>query len=293
MDFTIAFRDAMQNTLGPLGPLDFLPVPDGDIHRVHIPGDRIGTRNGWYVLHGGDFASGCYGTWKSAGTWQTWSSRQPVDHLEAELLRQRIEQAKRQREAELHQRNQSTAEDARQQWAGARRAEADHSYLVAKGIEPHNLRQAGDVLLVPLYLNGELVNLQRIWPDGSKRFLKGGMVKGCYSPIGTVEPGKPVYLVEGWATGATLHEESDAVVACAMNCGNLLEAGSRLQCLHPDAVVIIAGDDDRQTEGNPGRTAANKSAAALGCEVIMPPWSGAEPVSLSDFNDLARWRAAQ
>ena len=289
-DYTIAFRDALQ---ADFGSLEWLPIADGTIHRFYAPGDKAGTRNGWYVLHGGDFASGCYGTWKSAGTWHAWSSRQPVDHLEAEMLRQRIEQAKRQREAEQHQRNQAAAEYANRLWRDALRATPNHPYLIAKGVRPHSLRQAGDVLLVPLYLNGELVNLQRIGPDGAKRFLYGGIIKGAYSPLGVIAAGQRLYIAEGWATAATLHEETGAAVACAMNCNNLLEVGQRLQRRHPDALLIIAGDDDRKTEGNPGRTSANKAAAALGCELILPPWSGNEPLCCSDFNDLRQWSAAQ
>jgi len=160
-------------------------------------------------------------------------------------------------------------------------------------VRPYALRQRGDVLLVPLTYGGHLVNLQRIKADGSKHFLFGGMVKGCYSSLGVITPGAPLYVCEGWATAATIHAETGAAVAAAMNAGNLLAVGQRLQRQHSDAVPIVAGDDDRQTEGNPGKTAATKAAATLGCGLVLPPWSGAEPLTLSDFNDLANWRATQ
>lgn len=290
MDCVTAFLDAMQSHYG---PLDCLPIPDGNIHRVRVPGDKPGTLNGAYQLFSDGIASGWFGTWKDGGQWHTWSSRKPADHLEAQLIRQRIEQAKRQREAEQHQRQQATAEYANRLWSEAQPAAADHPYLIRKRVKPCNLRQLGDVLLAPLTRDGVLVNLQRIYPDGAKRFLFGGMVKGCYSPLGTITAGQPLYLAEGWATGATIHADTGAAVACAMNAGNLLAVGQRLQRQHPDAVLIVAGDDDRMTEGNPGRTAAIKAAAALGCGLVMPPWSGAEPLSASDFNDLANWRAEQ
>ncbi|MNP71375.1 DNA primase TraC [compost metagenome] len=76
-----------------------------------------------------------------------------------------------------------------------------------------------------------------------------------------------------------------------MSAGNLLPVGRHLQRRYPDAVLIVAGDDDRQTDGNPGKTSAIAAAAALGCGLILPPWTGAEPIELSDFNDLANWRA--
>jgi len=284
----LAFRDALQATFG---ALDWLPMADGTIHRFRVPDDKPGTLNGWYVLHLDGIASGAFGSWKAGGS-STWSSRKPADPMEAELIRQRVEQARHQREAEQHQRQQAAAIEAQRLWSTSAPADPHHPYLSAKGCRPHGLRQRGDVLLVPLYLGRVLVNLQRIAADGGKRFLSGGRVKGCYSPIGTLEPGQSLYVCEGWATGATIHEHNGAAVACAMNAGNLLEVGRQLQRHYPDSPLIIAGDDDRQTEGNPGRTAATQAAAVLGCGLVLPPWSGAEPLSLSDFNDLRQWREA-
>jgi len=288
MDCVTAFRDELQSVFG---PLEWMPQADGGIHRFRVPGDRPGSQNGWYVLFPDGIASGCFGSWK-AGSSHTWSSREPANPLEAEQVRQRIEQARRQREAEQHQRQQAAAEYAARLWRDARRADPGHPYLTAKGCRPYNLRQRGDVLLVPLYHGGELVNLQRIGADGDKRFLSGGRVKGCYSPLGIIAAGQPLYLCEGWATGATLHAETGHPVACAMNAGNLLEAGRHLQRRHPEAVLIVAGDDDRQTEGNPGKTAAIVAAAGLGCGLILPPWPADAPPHLSDFNDLRQWREA-
>lgn len=287
-DPAIMFREAMQSVFG---HLELLPIPDGQIHRFHVPGDKPGARNGWYVLYLDGIASGAFGSWKASGS-SSWSSRRPADHLEAQLVAKRVDQARRQREAEQHQRQQTAAAEAIGLWRAAGPADHDHPYLSRKGCQPHTLRQHGAELLVPLYLGRQLVNLQRISPDGTKRFMSGGRVTGCYSPIGRLETGQPIYVCEGWATGATIHEAKGAAVACAMNAGNLLAVGERLRRAYPDSPLIVAGDDDRQTEGNPGRTAANRAAVALGCGVVFPPWSGVEPIELSDFNDLRQWREA-
>ena len=289
MDCVIAFRDAMQ---AHYGTLDWLPIADGIIRRFHVPGDKPGTHNGWYLAFADAIPSGCFGSWK-AGSAYTWCSREPVDAKEAEQVRQRIEQARRQREAEQNQRQQAAAEYGNRLWRDARRADPDHPYLVAKGARPYTLRQHDGVLLIPLVRDDQLVNLQRIKPDGSKRFLFGGMVKGCYSPLGIITPGQPLYICEGWATGATIHADTGAAVACAMNAGNLRPAALALREKHPHASIIIAGDDDRQTEGNPGRTAANAAAVAVGGLVVFPLWPQDAPADLTDFNDLANWRAAQ
>lgn len=289
MDCVIQFLNVLQAVFG---PLYWLPIADGKIHRFHVPGDKQRTENGWYLMFPDGIPYGVFGSWRAGGS-HTWTSRQPANQHEANQIGLHIKQARRQREAEQHLRQQAAAEYARRLWHEARRADPEHPYLLAKRVSPYNLRQRGDVLLVPLFRDGMLMNLQRIYPDGSKRFPSGGMVKGCYSLIGTVTPGQLLYICEGWATGATIHADTEAAVACAMNVGNLLEVGQRLKRQHPEVAMIVAGDDDRKTEGNPGRTAANKVAAALGTGVVMPPWSGDEPLDLSDFNDLANWKATQ
>lgn len=286
-DATILFRDALQSVYG---PLDWLPEPDGEIHRFSVPGDKPSTLNGWYVLFLDGIASGAFGSWKTGGT-STWSSREPRNNHESELVRQRIEQARRQREAEQRQRQLIAAGRAQRWWRDARRADPAHAYLVAKGIRAHSLRQRGDDLLIPLYVGGELVNLQRISPDGEKRFLFGGRIKGAYSSLGRITPDTPLCVCEGWATGATLHE-SGYTVAAAMNAGNLKPVALALRARYPDTEIIIAGDDDRQTDGNPGRTAAHAAAVAAGCLVTFPEWPASAPEHLTDFNDLANWSAA-
>ncbi|UAW98954.1 toprim domain-containing protein [Halopseudomonas nanhaiensis] len=285
----LAFHEALQEVFG---QLDLIPKADGAIHRFDVPGDKPGRRNGWYVLYPEGIPSGKFGSWR-AGTTHTWSNRNLADPLEAELLRQRSERARLQREADLARRHLAAAIHTSRLWDASLPADPHHPYLIQKRVAAYRLRQRDGVLFVPLYSNGQLANLQRIGIDGTKRFLPGGRVKGCYSPLGTLEPGQPLYLCEGWATGATIHAETGATVACAMNAGNLLAVGRELQRQYPDSKLIVAGDDDRQTAGNPGRTAATQAAAALGCGLILPPWAGAEPLDLTDFNDLANWRSAQ
>lgn len=291
-DASLIFREALQEKFG---PLNWRPVPDGVIHRFRVPGDKPWTANGWYVLYADGIASGAFGNWKN-GCSCKWSSRTPADPFEAELTARRLERARRQRESALRRKQSATAELAKRIWSEAKLADACHPYLVQKSIKPYYLRQSGGALLVPLFAYDLLMNLQRIYPNGSKRFLSGGKVKGCYSLIGNLEPGQPLYVAEGWATGATIHAHTGFAVACAMNAGNLLKVGYQLQRYYPDSDLIIAGDDDRQTEaegkGNPGVELATKAASALGCAIVLPDFPLDAPMELTDFNDLASWRAA-
>lgn len=205
------------------------------------------------------------------------------------------EQAQQQARELLESQQAEAAAQAARYWAAGKRASRDHPYLKNKDTAPYHLRQlAGGRLLVPLCADGVLVNLQTITTNGDKRFLRGGRVKGCYSPIGTIEAGRPVYVCEGWATGATLHAHTGAAIACAMNAGNLEAVALALRARFGDSLeLIIAGDDDRLSHNNPGRSAATRAALATGALVVFPEWPRGAPESLSDFNDLHLWQAGK
>lgn len=70
------------------------------------------------------------------------------------MIRQRVEQAREQREADQTRRQIATASYAGTLWSEARPAAPEHPYLTRKRIAPHRLRQRRDVLLVPLYADG-------------------------------------------------------------------------------------------------------------------------------------------
>lgn len=282
-----ACLDAMQ---GIFGQLDFMPVADSTLHRFHVPGDRTGSQNAWYVLFGDSPASWAFGSWKTGETF-TGTGRQPVDPIEAALLKDRIGKAKHQRKVEQARRHQSALQAAQRMWAKGSPADPDHPYLRRKRIHAKNLRQLDSLLLVPMYSDGVLVNIQRIDVDGNKKFLFGGQVTGAYYALGSIEPGSCLVVCEGWATGATLHLHTGYPVACSMNSGNLKPVALALKKRYPDVRIVIAGDDDRQTDGNPGRAAAMAAAMAVHGEVSFPEWPEGAPVDLTDFNDLHVWSA--
>nr|WP_237731446.1 toprim domain-containing protein [Lelliottia amnigena] len=104
-------------------------------------------------------------------------------------------------------------------------------------------------------------------------------------------PPHDVYVCEGWATGAALLQFWDIqAVVCAMNAGNLKHVALALRERYGSGIrLVIAGDDDRVSQGNPGDRAANEAAYLAGCMVISPEWPPGAPVELSDFNDLMIW----
>lgn len=218
------------------------------------------------------------------------------DLIDEEVARQRVARQREQRQQQDDEKTRAkweqAAAGARRDWAFAGPADPNHPYLARKSIKPHHLRQLGGELLVPIFWRGELVSLQRIKADGGKLFLRGGRFKGCYCLFGHIEPGVELFIVEGIATAATLHELTGKPVAAAMSASNLLPAGLELKRRYPDVVLIVGGDDDRAKEAgkpNAGKLAAIHAASMLNCGYVLPAWPEDAPLHLSDFNDLAVW----
>ena len=135
------------------------------------------------------------------------------------------------------------------------------------------LRQLRDMLLVPARDEaGALGTLQFIGPDGVKRFLTGGRIRGCYCAIG--RPGDCLLLAEGYATAATIFEATGCAVAVAFNAGNLLPVAQALRRKFPALRLVVCADDDAGTPGNPGLTHARAAARAVGGDVVAPDFAG-------------------
>lgn len=258
---------------------------DGAIHRFSTNGRR-GDDSGWYMLHTDGIAAGAFGCWRE-GLTQTWCAKSDnaMTDAEREAHRQRIKAMKAQREADLSAAQQQASQTAAVLWQGATVAPAAHEYLTRKGIQPHGVKFDGHRLLIPMRdTAGTLHSLQTIAPDGDKRFMPGGRVKGCYHSIG--KPAGVLIVCEGYATGASIHEATGHAVAVAFNAGNLEPVALALRAKYPDLKIIIAADDDHLTDANPGMTKAHAAALAVGGLVAVPSFPAGRPDKATDFNDL-------
>ncbi|HMX09450.1 MAG TPA: toprim domain-containing protein, partial [Burkholderiaceae bacterium] len=225
----------------------------------------------------------------------------PAALAAAKAERERRHQAE---EAEYRRRADDAAKWARELWADGQAVQPGAApYLTRKGVQAHGVRCLPDgTLLVPMRnAAGELQNVQRIAPvkpecdQPEKRFLPGGRKSGLWHLIGELAPpaAEPVesgeaapsadactapadpaaaappvlLLAEGYATGASLHEATGWPVAVCFDAGNLKPCALALQGLHPVALLLVCGDDDRGTEArtgtNPGRVKGTAAARAV------------------------------
>lgn len=258
---------------------------DGVIHRFSTNG-RPRDDSGWYCLHSDGIAAGSFGDWREGFT-QSWCSKSDTAMTEAERQanRERVQAMQRQREADLVLRQTQAAHDAAKRWTAAKPC-TQHDYLTRKSIMPHGVKIEGDKLLIPMRTtDGTIHSLQTIAPDGTKLFMSGGRVKGCYFSIG--KPAGVLIVCEGFATGASIHEATGSAVAIAFNAGNLGAVATALRDRHPAQKIIIAGDDDHLTADNPGLTKARAAALAVNGYLAMPEFFGHERGDKhTDFNDL-------
>jgi putative DNA primase/helicase len=225
----------------------------------------------------GDFSSGMENNWQA-------SNAKPYSEAERQTNRERIQAMQRQRDAETAQRQQQAAKDAARRWTNTKSC-TQHDYLTRKGIQAHGVKLEGDNLLIPMRDSAATVcSLQTIAPDSDKLFMYGGRIKGCYFSIG--KPAGAVIVVEGFATGASIHEATGQAVAVAFNAGNLLDVATVLRGKYPDLKIILAADDDYKTAGNPGMTKATAAAQAVGGFLAVPDFGANRPDSATDFNDL-------
>ncbi len=266
-----------------------LPVPeriqaDGAVHRFSTDGTANDT-SGWYVLHLDGVPAGSFGCWRSGlvEKWRATIGRKMTD-AEKRHHRRIVNTMHRQRKEEKTQRQGRAAVRAAEIWEKAQPV-TEHPYLSSKGVDAHGMRCADDALIVPMYdSQGQLRSLQSISGDGSKRFLSGGQVSGCYHLIGTIND--VLCICEGFATGASIHEVTGHTVVVAFNAGNLLAVATVMREGNPDLKLIICADDDVNTQGNPGITKAREAAAAVGADLVIPDFGDNRPDGATDFNDL-------
>ena len=240
---------------------------------------------GWYQLDLDATPSpmGVFGCWRR-GDKQTWRYGGKLTNTQKSALIEGKAARAKCIEAEQAEKIRKV-EEQRKIWESAPPAEPNHPYLVKKQVGAYGLRQSGSALLVPLRdIAGVVQGVQYIYPDGLKR-IHGGLI-GFFHRIGKVNaPDDTIYLAEGYATGASIHEATGHAVAIAFTASNLTHVGLLIRHKYPKANLIIAADNDIRppdsTLKNTGVEAAREAAKACRAKVIIPNTN-----TKADFNDL-------
>jgi len=250
----------------------------GGIVRFQVAGDRTGRRNGWAVFHADGIPAGAFGCNKRgiSDKWRADVERPKLSRADRDAFKLRMQQQAAEREREKQARYATVAAQAEQMFNGAGPVDPHHPYLVAKRIPGEGLRQSGNMLLVPMRdINGTIWNVQRIFPDKGKLFLKGGRTHDLMLIIG--EPNGVICIGEGMGTMAAVRRATGHAVVAAFSEKNLTPVTRLIAERWPDLDLIICADDDAHLVDHPtiqrniGLEAAHAAAAAVGGRVAVPP----------------------
>ena len=289
--------------LEPAQPLTF-----GKLTRCKTTQDKGKEKNGWYVIHEHRTEKNEILIFGSFGDWRTGDSNKikvkpgRMSQEERDVMRARQEDAKR-RAAEVAA-NAARRAANRAAFLFKHMPEKGRSaYLERKQIIGMRVRYAPrtGALLIPMTTaRDQIVGLQVIYPEKQadtgrdKSYWPHGMSKeGAYHLIGPhPEPGEPVLVCEGYATGASLHMATSFAVAIAFDAGNLSAVAKAMRERFPGRALIVCRDDDWKTKRpngepwNPGEEKGSNAALIVGGQVVGPIFSGERDIKWTDFNDL-------
>ncbi len=258
---------------------------DGKIHRFRSgtkgsPGH--GDKPGWYLVFGDGIPAGRFGCWR-AGMEVTWRADigRKLTQTEEMSHAKRLAEAKALRDAALERQHQVASDTVEKIWTGAQAALPDHPYLSKKAIGVHGARATGDGRLVlPLYdSDGTLATLQYIDHEGGKLYHPGGQTGGKFWMVGSLDEPGTLFVAEGFATAATIHETTDRPVVVAYSASNLVPVTGTLRQMYgaTQDIVIVADHD----QSGVGQRYAEQASAKYGARMVMPP-------ILGDANDYAQ-----
>jgi len=296
-----------------------LPPLDGKILRF----DRDGKKNAWFwgvqlftQKSGAAYIIAKVGDWKTDEEFE-FKTNMAFSREDKKAIGQRIKEAQEKSEKAKEGLQIDAAEVAVQILAQARYpaptdymnrklipelfgARVTKQRLVDAATGRSSSRMYDDeLLIVPMRdVNGRLWGVQQITgakpPHKNKFFLTGQRIDGLFHTIpedADLRGNDPLYVVEGFATGVSVHLATQEPVVVVFNSQNIPKVLEALRADSPDRPIIIAGDDDvraRRPDGTPynaGRTKAEEAAKASIAKTCFPKFRSEEN-NPTDWNDL-------
>lgn len=271
--------DIEKAILSDIGVSVTLPDTPGSFIRFDVR--KRGDKAGWCLFYVNEHCVvALYGSWVSGQRYE-WVNKEKKE-ITPEIRRE-VEESRKRRDREIKAEQDRVADASIKLYASLPSASDDFPYLQRKGIKNHDgilrFNEAGDYLgsyvAVPLFnSSGEIRSLERIYPDGKKRFMAGGEKKGCYCVIGNLED--KAFLCEGYATGASIYEATGIPVVIAFDCHNLKPVADAIG--NKVKLIAVADNDEKNNGANPGVECARDTG--LYCIVI--------PEAGKDANDYAQ-----
>lgn len=274
---------------------------DGRWHNCRLVDNAPGKMAGAYKILNDSVAF--YKNWRT-GECKAFTDRS----ITSEYSREKLQRMMKNQEWELKQQYFSAAKASYEKYSAIERSANQSEYLQKKQVANYGAKIDPDGNLVIPFRNenGFIRTLQTISPDGTKMFEKGGEVKGNFHKIHFSFVDKlnneyfgKIFIGEGYATMATIHEATKYPCVVAANAGNLKPVLEKMAEKYPHAQFVICADNDLslRNEINGKVTWANPGVeAAINClsvktekpiSILIPDFSHiTEPHKFTDFNDL-------
>ena len=288
--FNFNYEEVRQQFLDFLLKLEIQPydnsdiIFDGELHRYRIHDDKPYNKSGAFLVHTDGWPAGYVQDWRSGikENWRYDASGLPDDqrkYFDSAEYRKKCEEQERKAEHERASKRAAKTELARQLWNRLKNAPETHPYLLRKHIKGYGLAYNPNTncLAVPLRdIKGMLQSIQWIpaEEDKHKLFFEGAELKGAFFSLELDTINHPqtydgvILIGEGYATMSKLNELTNLPIVAAMSCFRLEEITNIIHNSYPKAHIILAADNDHQTERkrehNPGlfhaRSVAKKSS---------------------------------
>lgn len=230
---------------------------------------KRGDKAGWYKYFP-ESDSCVYGDFRTGQKFFCDFKREeykPFDfHQQAKRIMEEIRSEKKR-----HDKEKSAAISANKIFHASRPASPNHPYLIKKHVRPHGARETSDgSLVIPVIGEQGIQSLQIIDPLGNKRFLSGAKaMKGWF--VFKNEDSNIVFLVEGFATGASAFEQTGIITIAAFSANNLPWVAKKFRDTYPGKRIIILADND---ESGTGLRAAQEAEKQANVEYVLIPGVG-------------------
>ncbi|MFT5709022.1 MAG: putative DNA primase/helicase, partial [Oceanospirillaceae bacterium] len=196
--------------------------------------------------------------------------------------------------------HQAASKRASAIWDNAAPADPEHVYLQKKGIKPNGARQLTstvtngktsfppNTLVIPVKDNENNLSSLEFIQGNLKQGLAGGLRKGGQLILGDPSSAKNIWITEGFATGATVHQLTGEPVIIAFTANNLPKIVISAKHRFHWAILSIAGDDDTT-----GRKQAEIAVQNTNYKIKVPPFNAKEVLEINtsgkrmftDWND--------
>lgn len=256
--------------------------------------------NAWHYK-GNEYQVANYGDWKSGQkfTFRNFDPRQETKSFN-KSFQEKMQEMQTIQKFEAEKKYKECREKWKPIFDTATAKSSPHDYLKSKNIDANycaKIHPEHGSLLIPAYNSQYFVGVQMIFQDGDsfqKRFSSGIELTGSFSFIGDIKNENVVYVAEGFATAATIHEITGKPCLITFNCHNIYPAIQEFRLINKFSKLIICADNDQfrvnNTTGkkeNIGIIKAKYASHRLSnCIVKIPKFDTPDP-NCTDFNDLA------